>query len=191
MSKIAKPTTVVVILSKDTFENGKKINKPSDFAGKVKTGRKLHTIRGNFEYWDKKIAKMKESGGVLSVRQWSAAPYRSPQEVIIEVTADKVGVQKLELTQRGQYINHTTESGESIDSLVMYEYYAQVDGLPVSLLELAKNDGLTENEFVAWFAPVFTAARAKYKDLAEISSSLTIDFAVIHFTPARYAINRE
>lgn len=191
MSKIVKPTTVVVILSKDTFENGKKANKPSDFAEKVKTGRKLHTIRGNFEYWDKKIAKMKETGGVLSVRQWSAAPYRSPQEVIIEVPADKVGVQKLELTQEGLNISHTTESGESIASAVVYDYYAQVDGLPVTLFELAQNDGLTEKEFVAWFAPVFSAARAKYKKLGRISPSLTIDFAVIHFTPARYATNQE
>jgi hypothetical protein len=37
---------------------------------------KIHTIRANYEYWVKKIARLKEAGGVLSVRQWSNAPYR-------------------------------------------------------------------------------------------------------------------
>lgn len=48
------------------------------FIAKVADGRKVHTCRSNYGYWRAKIEKITATGGVLSVRQWSAKPYRSP-----------------------------------------------------------------------------------------------------------------
>lgn len=56
--------------------------------------------------------------------------------------------------------------------------------MPISLI--AANDGLTVEEFKAWFAPVFDEAEKKYKVLAAASNATILDFAIIHFTKERY-----
>ena len=184
MSKETKPTTVVVILSKDTFKEGKKTNKPSCFAKKVIAGQKVHTIRANFDYWAKKISRVKDTAGKLSVREWSAAPYRSPQNIILIVPASITGVQKLQLTRSREVVSHFIEGrAEPFLKKRTEEYTALVDGEPIILETLAANDGLTVEEFKEWFAPVFDKQEAQTPQEA---GSVTIDFAIIHFTSFRY-----
>lgn len=157
------------------------------FKDKVTDGRKIHTCRSNYEYWRAKIEKITATGGVLSVRQWSEKPYRSPQEVIADIPAGIVGVQKLELRRKQRVVNHYAEEQvKPIATTTYYDYTAEVDGHPVPLEILAVNDGLTVDEFKAWFAPVFDAAEKKYPQFAGLASALTIDFAIIHFTKRRY-----
>ena len=67
-----------------------------------------------------------------------------------------------------------------------YDYTAEVDGHPVPLEILAENDGLTVDDFKAWFAPVFAETDKKYPQFAGLASAVTIDFAIIHFTKKRY-----
>jgi hypothetical protein len=50
----------------------------------------------------------------------------------------------------------------------------------------ARNDGLTPEDFIAWFAPTFEKARKKYATLADLSTAMEMEFAVIHFTKYRY-----
>lgn len=120
--------------------------------------RKKHTCRSNYEYWKSKIARLQEKGGVLSVRQWIAQPYKQPgQEIIVDIPADVVGVQKLELTRKWN------------------DWTAKVEGYITPIGLLAQNDGLTKEEFKAWFAPVFDKEKA-----------VTLEFAIIHFTKERY-----
>jgi hypothetical protein len=127
------------------------------------------------------------TGGVLSVRQWSAKPYRSPQEVITEIPAGIVGVQRLALRRERRVINHYAEEQDKpIATAMYYDYTAEVDGHPVPLEILAENDGLTVDDFKAWFAPVFAEADKKYPQFAGLASAVTIDFAIIHFTKRRY-----
>ena len=159
------------------------------FKDKVTDGRKVHTCRSNYGYWRAKIEKITATGGVLSVRQWSAKPYRSPQEVITEIPAGIVGVQKLELRREKCVVNHYAEAqldDKPIISVVYYDYEAKVDGLPVPLEILAENDGLTVDDFKAWFAPIFAETDKKYPQFAGLASAVTIDFAIIHFTKRRY-----
>ena len=159
------------------------------FIAKVADGRKVHTCRSNYGYWRAKIEKITATGGVLSVRQWSAKPYRSPQEVITEIPAGIVGVQRLALRRERRVINHYAEAqldDKPIISVVYYDYEAEVDGHPVPLEILAENDRLTVDDFKAWFKPVFDAAEKKYHELAGLASALTLDFAIIHFTKRRY-----
>ena len=51
---------------------------------------------------------------------------------------------------------------------------------------LAENDGLTVDDFKAWFAPIFAETDKKYPQFAGLASAVTIDFAIIHFTKRRY-----
>lgn len=163
----------VVTLSKKFFPKHFRAGEETEFKKKVLAGSKLHTCRGNYEYWAKKVAKIQETGGILSVRQWSEKPYRSPQEIVVEVPGEVVGIQKLELRRKQIAADH-------------YEYNAEVDGCPVSLEMLAANDGLTIEEYKAWFAPVFNSAMKKYPALTQVSKAIILDFAIIHFTKQKY-----
>lgn len=159
----------------------------SELDGAVVRERKIHTIRANFARWKHNISKIDGGGFYLSVRQWSAKPYRSPQEVITEIPADIVGVQRLALRRECRVINHYAEEQDKpIATAMYYDYTAEVDGHPVPLEILAENDGLTVDDFKAWFAPVFAEADKKYPQFTGLASAVTIDFAIIHFTKRRY-----
>jgi hypothetical protein len=183
--------TLVVLLSKTFFPQHPKAGQPTNFADKIQytilgkgqreicgecrekgydfdcktcTGAsegtpKNHTCRRNYEYWKAKIDKLKAAGGVLSVREWIGKPYKQPgQNVIIDIPAEDAGVQKLTLWQ--------------YDEKIMF---ATVDEKEIPLKAIANNDGLSVEDFIAWFAPVFE------KEKTDI-----LDFAIIHFTKFRY-----
>lgn len=155
---------LVVTLSKKFFKEHFRSGEPTEFKEKVEAGTKIHTCRKNLIFWQYKIAELKKGKGVFSLRQWSANPYRSPQEVIKDVPAEIVGVQKLELT------HHSPCS-----------FTATVDGKPVTVGALAKNDGLTLEEYISWFMPLFRNAPGYEED-----KPITLTFAIIHFTEFRY-----
>jgi len=177
----------VVILSKNFFPQHPKKGEETNFKELVKSGKKKHTCRSNYEYWKTKIVRLQTVGGALSLRQWSASPYRSPQEVIEDIPAELVGVQKLEL-RRTKVFNQHFEIGNKrpIAETVIYEWAAEVDGCNIPLPLLAENDGLSTEDYKAWFSPVFDKAEKKYPELAAMTASVTIDFSVIHFTKERY-----
>lgn len=177
----------VITLSKTFFPKHPRKGQETGFKAKVTDGWKVHTCRCNYEYWRAKMEKITSAGGVLSVRQWSGKPYRSPQEVIADIPAGVAGVQKLELRRERYVVNHFAEEQvKAIATTMYYDYTAKIDGFPVPLEILAENDGLTVEDFKAWFAPAFDAAEKKYPELAALASALTLDFAVIHFTKKRY-----
>ena len=60
---------------------------------------KIHTIRTNYQLWEKRINEVQEGNAVLSIRQWSGKPYRSKQTTILNLTKDDgVGIQPLKLS---------------------------------------------------------------------------------------------
>ena len=80
---------------------------------------------------------------MLSIRQWTGKPYRSKQMEIATLTAENgVGLQRFPYT----------------------------DSEWTSMVSLAKNDGLSLNDWVGWFGGY---------DLSE-------PMAIIHFTKFRY-----
>ena len=147
----------ITINKSDIFNGPFRAGEATDFKTKVLNGQKRHTCRCNYEYWKKKITALQEKSGTLCLRQWADKPYRSPQESILEVPANMCIVQPLILRRNG--LNFT----------------AEVEGHPVRLEDLARNDGLTPSEFAAWFIPVFDKAQ---------ENALT--FAIIQFTTFRY-----
>lgn len=153
-----------VLLSKTFFPQHPKAGEQTGFKEKVQKGEKRHTCRCNYDYWKEGIDSLQKRGGVLSLRQWSGKPYQknTTQERIMDIPASIVDVQKLVMRR-----NLAKEGG--------YDYSAQVEGTPVQVSQLAKNDGLTLEDFKAWFNPVFDENKAD-----------ALTFAVIHFTTFRY-----
>jgi hypothetical protein len=179
---------VVVLLSKTFFPQHFRAGEANNFSQKVLEGKKKHTCRKNYAYWEEIIGRLKEKGGVLSVRQWTGLPYHKPgQETIVDIPAEVVGVQKLELKRTRQITrSFAVEKKEAVAETIVYDWEAEVEGWATPISLLAANDGLTVEDFKAWFAPVFDEAEKKYKELAAISNATILDFAIIHFTKERY-----
>lgn len=163
---------LVVLLSKTFFPKHRKAGEPTEFRDKVVRGNKRHTVRCNYSYWAERVKKLQEVGGVLSIREWSGKAYRSPQEVILEVPASLIEVQRLELTR-------TAKRYEGLQG-TFYEWDATVDGQFVDVRKLAHNDGLCTKDFIQFFNPVFEEYAKGNPE------KLTLTFAVIHFTTFRY-----
>lgn len=171
----------VLTLSKTFFKDHFREGKETHFKGKVSYGQKKHTCRGNYDYWKGQIDKVIDRGGVLSIREWIDKPYRSKQQVIKEVPAEVVGVQKLSLSRRNVSLSKLV--GLDINT---FQYTAEIDGVKVPLELLAENDGLSQNEFIDWFKPAFNRIERELKKEGQSSDLINIEFAVIHFTNYRY-----
>lgn len=153
---------MIITLSKTFFPQHPRAGEATEFREKILSGEKLHTCRKNYPYWFRQIERIRAKGGVLSVRQWIGRPYYKPgQESIVDVLADVMGVQRLQLWRT--------------KTATLYDWTALVHGRPVPIEVLATNDGLTVEDFKSWFAPAFKKAHAEY-----------LEFAIIQFTKLRY-----
>lgn len=117
---------------------------------------KIHTIRKNYELWKKRFEKIHRGEAVLDLYYWTGKPYASKTETFYVLDKeDGIGIQKLEFTRKDLH-------------------FPTIDGRQGCTCHtpqrLAKNDGLSEPDFRAWF------------DGADLSKPLVI----IHFTPYRY-----
>lgn len=143
--------TFVITLSERFPTTHPRKGQKTDFECLFLNGNKIHTIRANFPLWEKRIAQIQSGEAFLSVRQWTGKPYQSKQVEIARLTAeDGVGIQELRLTDLSR---PTT-----------------INGKRVELPELAKNDGLSFNDWFHWFR----------------GYDLSKPLAVIHFTKFRY-----
>ena len=145
-----KKKQIVLMISKKFLAYHTKKGLPTDFEAKIKSKEKVHTIRANYELWKKKIDEVKSGKAELVLKQWSGLPYRTKQEkLFIYDKDDNIDVSKLTFSEeKGFVIN---------------------DEVFVSAEVLAKNDGLSIQDFQDWFK-VFP----------------TEPMAIIHFTGFRY-----
>ena len=119
-------------------------------------GKKIHTIRANYELWEKRIKDVQDGKAVLSIRYWSGKPYNSKQVEIHQLDKDSgVGVQK---------ICYTIDNSENYRPIIYDSCKI------IGLQELSKNDGLSLDDFKEWF---------KKYDLSK-------PMAIIQFTDFRY-----
>jgi len=120
---------------------------------------KLHTCRSNYPLWQKRFEKIEKGEAVLEPFYWSGKPYRSKQIVFATLSKDDgIGIQQLE------FLNG------NISDPVVWDYINFSDAPYVGLESLSKNDGLSLEDFKAWF---------KNNDLSR-------PMAIIHFTSFRY-----
>ena len=90
---------------------------------------KIHTIRANYELWEKRAKEINEGNAILAIRYWSDKPYNSKQVEICRL--EKFGVEKL----------------EDPTNFV----FAQIGYKAVNWETIAINDGLTFEDFCEWF----------------------------------------
>lgn len=125
---------MIVSLCRVFPKGHRKAGEATDFEDKVKDGRKIHTIRYNGnDVWAKRYKDIMEGRKYLSLRQWTGRPYNSEQREIAKL--EKIGLQKVTMTY---------SSGDSLPQV-------WIDGKPQDIEAVAKNDGMTVEEFVEWF----------------------------------------
>ena len=151
---------IIITLSRLFPTTHSRRGEPTDFASKLASGEKKHTIRKNYDQWKVNAEKMERSKFYLSIRQWSGRPYKSPQ-VEIAQRNNPIGVQPIELYYHAD--NDTIT--------------AKIDGcewLDADCYTIAKNDGLSVQDFKEWFFG---------KDPHE---DKVFTGVIIHFTDFRY-----
>ena len=100
------------------------------------------------------------------------------------------------IVRAGRVITYSPEAkqmkkeGVTAGVAAQYNYFAEVEGTPIDVATLAKNDGLSLEDFKAWFNPVFDeyAKQVQLTKDGEViePSELALTFAVIQFTTLRY-----
>ena len=127
--------TYVITLSRNFPAGHPKAGEPTNFRDKFLNKQKVHTIRGNYELWKARLEEVKRGEAALSIREWTGAPYRSPQaEIRLLTAADGVSVQRLEFL--GRWIVDRKQILETTEALEI----------------IAGNDGLEYKDWEAWFA---------------------------------------
>lgn len=143
-------TTYVLTVSQRFPKTHKKAGQSTGFPLAIKHYDKIHTIRGNYELWKKRFENIDSGKAILSVRIWEDMPYKSKQlEIFRYDHTHKIGLQKL----------------DDPTNFV----YAPIEGKKVNWEEIAKNDGLSFEDFCEWF---------KVRNESPM--------AIIHFTDFRY-----
>ena len=132
-------------------------------------GRKIHTIRGNYALWEKRIGEVNRGEAYISLREWSGKPYRSQQREIAVLTT--VGIQRVIMSES----EWEEKDGKH------FCYWAEVDGKEVNLDDLAKNDGFSDTgDYIMWFYPDID------RQNSDKDGWKHIELAIIHFTKFRY-----
>lgn len=127
--------TYVITLSEKFPTKHPRKGQETAFGRSFLNGKKIHTIRGNFPLWEKRLKEVQEGRAVLSIREWTGKPYRSRQRELARLTAaDSVGVQALKLSDMMRP--------------------TLIDGEMVELPDLAKHDGLSFSDWYYWFRKV-------------------------------------
>lgn len=153
--------TYVLTVSEKFPKTHPKSGEPTNFPMSIKHYDKIHTIRGNYDLWAKRFEKINAGEAVLSVRVWEGKPYNSKQREIFRYDyRRKIGIEKLNMD--------TFDVGRDDNNDVYLNF--EVGKTMVSADLLAKNDGLSYEDFENWF---------KGYDFSR-------PMAVIHFTDFRY-----
>lgn len=143
----------VMILSRVFPSTHPRAKESTGFEDKIKDGNKIHTIRTDANgAWKERCDEINSGKKYLSVREWSGKPYNSEQRELFRL--DKIGYQNIAMTY------------DSNDS----EPCIWINGKKVPVEEVAKNDGLSVDDFISWF----------------FAKDNTFDGVVIHFTNYRY-----
>lgn len=167
--------THVLIVSRTFPKTHKRVGEETNFIDKIGIGLdvgeycnlpfppyepKLHTIRGNYKLWEKRIKEVQEGKAILSLRYWSGKPYNSKQVEFCQLDKDS-GIGCVELKFAFANIMTPWLYSEKISNNEHWDFSTET---------IAKNDGLSLEDFKEWF----------------INYDLSKQMAIIHFTDFRY-----
>jgi hypothetical protein len=128
---IKKKKTYVLMVAKTFQKSHPRAGEPTLFPDHILNGKKIHTIRANYDGWKKKVDAINAGEAILSIRTWSGKPYRSNQEIHLELT--EVGIEKASIY-------------EGIVRVHENDYYYSPYKITV-----CENDGLSTKDFYNWF----------------------------------------
>lgn len=135
----------------------KRAGEKTDFEGKIGRNEKIHTVRHDAKsMWENRFSKIKAGTMYLALKEWAGRPYNSEQRDLTQRTReDGIGLQKIQM-----------EYSEETECIT-----AKVDGKGVDPAIIAKNDGLSLEDFIEWFFH---------------GKSGSFSGKIIHFTDYRY-----
>ena len=134
----------------------KRAGEKTDFEGKIERKEKIHTIRHDAKgIWEKRFARIKAGAMYLAMKEWTGRPYNSDQRDLTQRTReDGIGLQKIEMIYTEGTILMAKVDDEFVDPDI-----------------IAKNDGLSLEDFIEWF---FHGKAGSFSG------------KIIHFTDYRY-----
>lgn len=134
----------------------KRAGEKTDFEGKIERKEKIHTIRHDAKgIWEKRFARIKAGAMYLAMKEWTGRPYNSDQRDLTQRTReDGIGLQKIEMIYTEGAILMAKVDDEFVDPDI-----------------IAKNDGLSLEDFIEWF---FHGKAGSFSG------------KIIHFTDYRY-----
>lgn len=159
--------TYVITFSKEFPSTHKRCGESTGFVEKILSGSKIHTIRNNYSLWEDRFKNIRKGEACLSLRYWSGKPYRSKQVEFLRLTKeDGIGMQPIVISDCKDFLFvKPLDPNEKITK----GHFSNIDKSDPHLLsEIAKNDGLSVDDFKEWF---------KGKQMIG---------AIIHFTKFRY-----
>lgn len=165
-----------VILSKVFFPEHPKAGEETHFKESVINGTKKHSCRGNANYWQEHLSSAQKAGRDVSIRQWEGKPYRSKQGTILDVPAKLCDIQRVSIAVSSptpRLLQDRDKKAIFWEGLTFTGWLNSKE--QIDLNEVAKNDGLTPEDFAAFIFPVFKQRQSRY-----------LTFAIIHFTTFRY-----
>ena len=122
----------VITISEKFPSSHLRVGEPTDFVKSIERFIKRHTIKSNYDYWKTRLDEVAAGKAYLSVRTWTGKPYNSKQREVYRFNAnDGVGIERLKI-DAGRVIIEGKES-------------------KTPLTILAKNDGLSIEDFKEWF----------------------------------------
>jgi hypothetical protein len=98
--------------------------------------KKLHTLRENYALWSRRAEKINRGEAILSLRQWTGSPYnykRDGSKPVEFLQLEKIHVQKVKIIGIPAY------------------RAIFIDDRAKNIHEVAKNDGLSVDDFCKWF----------------------------------------
>lgn len=120
--------TYILLLAKKYPKYHKRAGEDTNFDLEFLSGNKIHTIRQNFKLWEKRL----QSPFILSVREWKGEPYKSKQQILKNISSDKLSYDKILVSSK---------------SIVILRKTLNI----VPNKSVCKNDGLTIEDFNDWF----------------------------------------
>lgn len=157
--------TYPITLSKVFPSKHQQHGNPTNFRQLYEDGVKIHTIRANYPLWKERFESIKNGDACLSLRQWSGKPYASKQELICNLySTDGIGLQQLVFSDGDITMPRVVQEVDLFNPEPKF--------IPVELYDLAAADGLSIENWLAWF---------KGYDLSK-------SMAIIHFTKFRYLL---
>lgn len=135
MKKSNDKKKIAVVLMSKVFPQGHlHEGLPTNFVESIKAGTKKHTIRLNYDYWQRKAAKINAGEMELSIRVWEGKPYRSKQVEVARYSHLRIS--------HIEGVYGTTDANPRL----------WIDNVEIANVEqVANNDGLTLADWTNYF----------------------------------------